>query len=249
MFENQTWVWIFKLINNGVPPEMPAEEAKYIQISNICVVLLGLFTGAIFAIGALLERNYSFFLLVVLATSMLIPLLYLIRKGYSAIAVAGTYIFLNLYQVLMTGFVDDKSVHGYFNFIAFAVGPTIFLPRPKRRTMISLVALSLACCILSLFLRNYFGHSLPLHVLAAAKANPAIYLQTGLALLIVTFTNRFFLDRAETKLISERDKVARLANQLKHYLPHQFVESLAGEEREAGMDYRRKKLTIFFSDV
>jgi len=47
----------------------------------------------------------------------------------------------------------------------------------------------------------------------------------------------------------QKEKFYRLTEKLKAYLPHQLVEKLISDESTTGPDYRRKRLTIFFSDV
>jgi class 3 adenylate cyclase len=57
------------------------------------------------------------------------------------------------------------------------------------------------------------------------------------------------LRQREEELSVTNQRIYRLSEKLKIYLPHQFVKSLADGDRETLPDYRRKRLTIFFSDV
>lgn len=73
-----------------------------------------------------------------------------------------------------------------------------------------------------------------------------VYLSTGL----VYFQHR--LDRAEQerKLVDEQvTKYLTLANKLARYAPSQVWQSIIRGEHEAKIDNKRKKLTIFFSDI
>ena len=55
------------------------------------------------------------------------------------------------------------------------------------------------------------------------------------------------LSNQETR--QKAEQISRLSEKLKVYLPHQFVESLAHGDRDTEPDYRRRRLTIFFSDI
>lgn len=57
------------------------------------------------------------------------------------------------------------------------------------------------------------------------------------------------LRQREDELVASNRQISRLSDKLKVYLPHQFVESLAHGDRDTLPDYKRRKLTVFFSDV
>jgi class 3 adenylate cyclase len=54
---------------------------------------------------------------------------------------------------------------------------------------------------------------------------------------------------AEDQLKIERQKVLNLSNKIKVYLPVQFVNSLARSDQDTEPLSKRKKLTVFFSDI
>ncbi len=53
----------------------------------------------------------------------------------------------------------------------------------------------------------------------------------------------------EQELVISNEKISILSEKLRAYLPHQFVDSLASGQRDPRPDYKRKRLTVFFSDV
>ncbi len=69
------------------------------------------------------------------------------------------------------------------------------------------------------------------------------------AVLLVTIFTVMKIRQHEEELSISNERISRLSEKLKVYLPHQFVESLAHGDRETEPDYRRRRLTIFFSDV
>jgi len=68
------------------------------------------------------------------------------------------------------------------------------------------------------------------------------------ALLIINYIVNKLRQREEELSLSNL-RISRLSEKLKVYLPHQFVESLSQGDRDTEPDYRRRRLTIFFSDV
>lgn len=72
-----------------------------------------------------------------------------------------------------------------------------------------------------------------------------------ISLMVLAVTNSLVtrLRRREEDLVASSERITRLSDKLKVYLPHQFVESLASGERDTEPDYRRRRLTVFFSDV
>ena len=66
---------------------------------------------------------------------------------------------------------------------------------------------------------------------------------------MLTLVARYSTIGAEDRLLESQKKIAGLTDKLKIYLPHQFVDSLAKGDRAAESDYKRRRLTIFFSDV
>ena len=73
-----------------------------------------------------------------------------------------------------------------------------------------------------------------------------IYLSIGL----FYFRHRLFAVEEQRKLADEQtNKYLTLANKLARYAPTQLWQSIARGESEAKIDNKRKKLTIFFSDI
>ncbi|PPJ75251.1 adenylate/guanylate cyclase domain-containing protein, partial [Staphylococcus haemolyticus] len=73
-----------------------------------------------------------------------------------------------------------------------------------------------------------------------------IYLSVGL----VYFNHRLHRIEGEKKLVDEQvTKYLTLANKLARYAPSQIWQSIIRVEHEAKIDNKRKKLTIFFSDI
>lgn len=88
--------------------------------------------------------------------------------------------------------------------------------------------------------------SSPLDVVVVSIFSLTIYLSIGL----FYFRHRLFAVEAQKKLAEEQtNKYLTLANKLARYAPTQLWQSIARGESEAKIDNKRKKLTIFFSDI
>ncbi len=57
------------------------------------------------------------------------------------------------------------------------------------------------------------------------------------------------LKEKESELAQKHEQILWLSEKLKVYLPHQVVESIAKGHRDTLPDYKRQRLTVFFSDV
>ncbi|MEL0167567.1 MAG: adenylate/guanylate cyclase domain-containing protein [Pseudomonadaceae bacterium] len=80
----------------------------------------------------------------------------------------------------------------------------------------------------------------------AALTSGAFYL-----LIMAAFVHKqgHTLEQAQQQLQREQDKTARLAANLSKYLSPQVWESIFSGKRSAKLETRRKKLTVFFSDI
>lgn len=247
-FLAKTWKRVGRVFNLGVTPEMPLEYAKHVRIFN-AIVLLALIAIVPWAITSLVEKKYSLLAAQTCGIIVNILIFYLSVRRRHLLAMGLGLVFLNAYQFMMTVFVDDMQIKGYYMFMVFVILPFILFPRGQKKLLIFFVALGFAGLQASLALRGRFDRWMPVEALSIAQANTMIEYTIFLMSVIVIGASRFFLVSAEARLMEERDRVTRLSAKLKLFLPHQFVESLVKGDRAPEHDYRRKKLTIFFSDI
>ena len=86
----------------------------------------------------------------------------------------------------------------------------------------------------------------PTHVSVICFIAIGIYL----GVVLFYFRRQLFMTKLEKKLADEQtNKYLTLANKLARYAPTQLWQSIARGESEAKIDNKRKKLTIFFSDI
>ena len=86
----------------------------------------------------------------------------------------------------------------------------------------------------------------PMHVSVISGVSLGIYL----SLVLFYFRRQLFMIKIEKRLADEQtNKYLTLANKLARYAPTQLWQSIARGESEAKIDNKRKKLTIFFSDI
>lgn len=110
--------------------------------------------------------------------------------------------------------------------------------------LIFTTSLYLLCYLLGI--DNISFSSNPLHVSIICFLCLAIYL----GVVLFYFRRQLFVVQCEKKLAEEQtNKYLTLANNLARYAPTQLWQSIARGDYEAKIDNKRKKLTIFFSDI
>ncbi|HUT54838.1 MAG TPA: adenylate/guanylate cyclase domain-containing protein [bacterium] len=234
----------------GVPEGMPPAEAKYIRMTNSWVAIL---------------------MMVILAFTLFIQLTADQTNaanyfGYAAVAVLSGVIVLNyagrhtlarvlfcmaLYALLASlSVLLASGLRIYLLMIGLTAATILIFPKQENRLMWMMIGISVLLYHARLLWGGRLGAMVP-----APGPERQIMLNTifeYLLYVIVFFTAgvaRIGSMRAEERLIAEQDKVNRLTAKLKVFLPRQFVDSLARGDRDVEPDYRRRRLTVFFSDV
>jgi class 3 adenylate cyclase len=234
----------------GVPDEMRPEEAKYIRMTNSWVAIL---IGVILVFSVFIHTtatetdaaNVSGYVAVALLCGVLA------LNHFRRHRMARIYFCLSLYVLVAAlSVVISDDLRIYILMIGLTAATIVIFPRKETRMMLLLVGLSFVLYHVHLLQRWYFEPLIPTtdperQFMLATIFEYFLYV----GVFFVAGVSRIGSIRAEERLLAEQEKVALLRDQLKVYLPHQFVESLASGERDTRPDYQRKRLTIFFSDV
>lgn len=236
-----------KIRDIGVPADMPAEEAKYVQMINLWA-LFGMIILLWLSVNAFIHSRFVALALTASVGFLIAPVFFLNRRKQ--------YILARVYGILLlyAATFGVYCLEGFSNadIIAYMLisGISIYVfPKKNRSLMIFMVGLGIGLFLATILLQDHFR---PYYRIPDSQQ---IFIQwVGYILLLVgmiaiPLISRHATDQAEELLRLEKQKVSLLSNKLKAYLPHQFVASLASGAGAAGPDYRRKRLTIFFSDI
>jgi len=238
----------------GVPPEMRPEDSKYIQVSNLWQ-FFALLSVLPFVVLAIVNRHGLSLLFAV--TGLFADLLVLVfnwRRQYTLARVYGSIIGCLFFMAacMLTG----RSIHMHYGFFIVAAATILFFPKNQVRLMIVMLVLNALAYEATFYLQAGYGALLEWTPRQQELVNTAIDYTLGLAFITVVLISRAGAIHAERALKAEREKLAeaheqvsRLSEKLKVYLPRQFVESIQSSGAEAGKSHRRKRLTVFFSDV
>ena len=236
-----------KIRDVGVPEDMPPEDAKYIRALNI-LVFLAWPPHLMWGLQALAQQR-SVPAAVHFVWVALILSNYLIVSGRRyLVAKIFLIVLLNLHTVIAAVFIHGLYTDKW-NLLFAALVPFIF-SRKETRWMLAVIGFCLAAYYVKPALGQYF---VPLYGMEYSGlefgGDKTAVLVFYLVLVAAPAIYRQISIWSDERLQEEKSKVALLSEKLKVYLPAQFVESLARGERGAEPDYRRKRLTIFFSDV
>ncbi len=236
-----------KIRDVGVPDDMAPEEAKYIRALNILVFLSWLLhlTWGVQALAR--GHKVSLAIHLVWVALILSNYFFIGRRRYLAAKVLLIF-YLNLHSI-----ASAVVVHGQYydkwNVLFAALVPFLFAKK-ETRWMLAMMCF----CFIAYFAKPLIGQYFePLYKVEnggvefggdlasvivfylALVASPAIYRRISIS--------------SDDRLKEEKRKVSVLSEKLRVFLPAQFVESLASGDRDTEPDYRRRRLTIFFSDV
>jgi adenylate cyclase len=235
----------------GVSEGMLPDEARTVRFLNtlilakyptdICVFLSNIFF-VIFG-GA---RGIA----VVIGLSPLIlnvVVLLMNHRGRYKLARNFTMITVNLYFLLIY-YYFGKGTQWEFFFIVSAGLAAILYPKRESLIMYFMIALSFIFFFsIKLYGPDYAGElEFPETLKLVNSASDSILF---VMVIILTLVARYSTISAEDRLLESQEKIAGLTDKLKIYLPHQFVDALSKGDRAAESDYKRRRLTIFFSDV
>jgi len=254
---------IRSFIDIGVPAGMSPDEAKYIRLLN-ALVLVGLPVHGtlivVLVIGSIAKGWPWMFTL--LETTMLslavVTLAFTWRRRYGLGRVY-ILVLLNVFLGLLCLTAGKDAAGHYSYFVAAGMAATMF-PKKETGLMIAMILFSGIAYVMVQILYDYAdplvltGADRTLQFTAAAAIITEVVVFIGVV--AIALIGRQAAIGAEDRLREEQKKLALaneqislLGDKLKVYLPHQFVESLAHGDRKALPDYKRRRLTVFFSDV
>jgi adenylate cyclase len=247
------------VINLGVTARTRPENVKHIQLLNTAAIFelvlfgFGLFGQLLQSLGpdagGLLKGFYINHVPFALAIVAMLAVLVLSKTGRHSTAAMLFATAVVFFQSCMTVFFDEKGVLGYVNFIPMVIITILIFPPGKWKKMLAMVAFISFCLIATMIAKNivtpFYARPQP----SLAVYNSFLIFISFCAMLILGLFSRAFIAASDDRVKAEQDKVNRLSEKLRAYLPHQFVEALAGDQDQSLPDYRRRRLTIFFSDV
>jgi class 3 adenylate cyclase len=237
-----------KIRDIGVPEDMPLEESRYVHFLNTVILIF-----------CLLIVLYGYFALRIGMTVILISVLifipfivlcvYLNMTGRHQLARVLLVLLGLIFQLTCTVFYDAKGSLGYYAFLAYGILTILLFPKKESSTMYVLAALNPVFIAAALVLKDRFEPLYPLNESDLAHQNNIELMLIYVVVMTLSLVSRSFIVESEDMMRKEHEIARRLSEKLKVYLPRQFVNSLSNGERETMPDYRRKRLTIFFSDV
>lgn len=240
-------IWIRDV---GVPPGMPPERAKYIRMTNswvaIFMAIILVFNVFIHITAELIDAANYFGYVAVAVLSGVILLnhagRYTLARVLFCLALYALVAALSL--LLFTG------LRIYLLMIGLTAATIVIFPKEETRLVLVMVAISVIFYH-ARFLQGRFIEAaiLPPSVQRQALLNTIFEYFLYVAVFFAAGVARVGSSRAEDRLLLEQEKVRRLTDKLKVFLPRQFVDSLSSGERDIEPDYRRRRLTVFFSDV
>jgi class 3 adenylate cyclase len=241
------WARARPLIELGISADTKPEDVKYIRLLN-SIIFSGIFLLLpAYLILALVQWNLLMCLFALVTIAAAPFFIWLSKRGRHVAAALGLLVTYALFEFVMSSFVDDHRIVGYYGYILLIMITLLLLPRDRMKLMIGTVIVVIICIGATFILRRFFA---PVMVLTEAQVeifNTFIRIVIFSFMILTAIFFRIFINLSEGQFQAEREKSNLLANKLKLYLPHQFVETLASAD--AAPDYRRRRLTIFFSDV
>ena len=257
--ENRNRGLIRAMVNFGVTERTKPEKVKHVQLLNSAT----LFELVLFAFGLageilkslgpeagqVFKGYYINHIPVSLAIVAMLAVLVLSKTGRHSAAAMLFVTAVVFFQSFMTVFFDEKGALGYVNFIPMVIITILVFPPDKWKMMLAMVGFMSLWLIATMVAKNVVT---PFY--AQPQPNLAVYnnfliIFSYCGMLILGLLSRAFITGSDVRLRSEQEKVNRLSEKLRSYLPHQFVHTLSGEYGQPLPDYRRRRLTIFFSDI
>jgi adenylate cyclase len=251
--------WIRPVINLGVTERTRPENVKHIQLLNTAaifeLVLFGLrLVGELLRslgpdAGGLLKGFYINHIPVSLTIVAMLAVLVLSKTGRHSTAAMLFGTAVVFFQSCMTIFFDEKGALGYVNFIPMVIVAILIFPPGKWKKMLAMVGFISFCLVATMIAKNlvtpFYARPQP----SLTVYNNFLIFFSFCAMMALGLVARAFIAASDERLKAEQDKVNQLSEKLRAYLPHQFVEALAGDHKNSLPDHRRRRLTIFFSDV
>jgi adenylate cyclase len=234
----------------GVPEGMPPTEAKYIRMTNSwAAILMVVILSFTLFIHVTADKTDAGNLFGYAAVAVLSGVIVLNRAGRHTL---GRVLFCLALYALVAGLSVLLASGLKINLLMIGLTAATILIFPQREN--GLMWLMIGISVLLFHARwlagGDFGPIVPAPDPARRDLLNTIF--EYLLYVMVFFTAgvaRIGSMRAEERLLAEQDKVIHLSAKLKVFLPRQFVDSLARGDRGVEPDYRRRRLTVFFSDV
>ena len=247
---SSVWAKLRPALDLGVSPDMDPGDLKHVRLLNtlLGIALIIAYPSSLFGLlmnGELLNAAF----LGVAGFLFLAGELFLSKTGRHASAMVLLLTFFYIYQTVMTVFFDEKTLVGYYSFIVPILLPFLLFPKGKNKTMYAMVAFGLICLAVTLVSKDWFKPLTPMDQTKVTGMNALLKTMFFAEVIFLVWLSRSFMIASEKRVKAEREKVERLSDKLKVYLPRQFVDALAAGGPEAQPEYRRRRLTVFFSDI
>jgi len=236
-----------KLRDIGVTEGTTPERAVYVRIVNICVAALILLNSINLYItfqAGLYIYAYAKAIVAILLF-LVFPLNHKLHYTFAKI-----YIFALIFGFqLFCSALDDPAIIGHYNFIIYLAFAFIIFSSEETRSMILVTGLGLACFGVTLELRKYIEPRFPMTASQIISTNNGVMMKNAFRIIILGALWWYLRNLSERNIKNEQDRVKFFSDKLKSYLPHQFVDFLGKSGPDAGSASRRRRLTIFFSDI
>jgi adenylate cyclase len=258
---NSIFQLIIKIRNIGVSDNIASRDVKYIHLINMYgfVISLLMMTLILFSISGRyifhMPQSIVIWELTIGVIALPMFLFTFVLTSKKQFTVARNYVLVvTLMGIMVSTFNYGAAFQSPLLLLTVALSAAVIFPQNERKWMVGIIILCTGVFFIigTGYELGYLKAYYPIETLAPidifnAKGVTFIFIWTGSIFLTLIAHNAAI--RAEGQLQDERQIVLDLSNKLRVYLPPQFVESLARGDRDAGLDYKRRKLTVFFSDV
>ena len=236
-----------KIRDIGVPEDMRPEEARSVRAINLGIYFLVIAFLPSWMIVSSLKAHYAHLALEIVMEILALFIFLFNHRGQYLLARIYGCLLVNVVVMGMSVLSGDAVILHYFFIVA--AGLSVFFPRGETKIAILMVVLSFICFNLALFLHHRISAFVIYSDTHRLLVNRGVEYTLFLAIVMIMLVTRYFVINADEQINQEKERVTRLSDKLKLFLPQQFVDSLVHGEADVMLDFRRRRLTIFFSDV
>lgn len=249
---------INKIRNLGMTDNVTSEDAKYISLINLYALVVSFFNPFLIIISLIGYYYYNMPLLsaLIIFVGLVLNLFTFVFTSQKRFTLARIYVLsASLIGVSVYVYFFGVATKAHFTLVLVAIAAAVLFPKSERKWMTGVIVLCIAGIVI--MGRGYeLGYLkacypletiMPIRILNEGSSGSVLIIFIGSILLALIAHNMAI--SAEDQLKIERQKVLNLSNKMKVYLPLQFVDSLAKNDQDAEPVYKRKKLTVFFSDI
>ncbi|MFH1701613.1 MAG: adenylate/guanylate cyclase domain-containing protein [Candidatus Zixiibacteriota bacterium] len=249
---------IRKIRNIGMSDNITSEDAKYIFLINMYGLVASLINLCLILFSFIGYYFYNEPLLATLITvvCIMLNLFTFVLTSNKRFTLARIYaLTITFVAVIVSTSYFGVAFRIYDMLLVVAIAAAVLFPKSERKWMVGIIILCLAGIIIIGLGYNlgYLKAYYPIETIMASRDILNVRSMTVLFVFITSILLALIAHNmamsAEDQLREERQKVLDLSNKMKVYLPLQFVDSLAKNDQDAGPGYKRKKLTVFFSDI